>query len=72
MSGDSDDKIEEDCRIFVVEYLEKGEFFMEKKVIRARAPVRIDFSGGWTDVVLFTEESKGFVVNAAIDIYPVR
>jgi len=38
-------------------------------VIRARAPVRIDFGGGWTDVALFTEESKGFVVNAAIDIY---
>ncbi len=43
---------------------------MEKEIlIRARAPVRIDFSGGWTDVALFTEESKGFVVNAAIDIY---
>ena len=38
-------------------------------VIRTRAPVRIDFSGGWTDVALFTEESKGFVLNAAIDIY---
>ena len=43
---------------------------MEKEVvIRAKAPVRIDFGGGWTDVALFTEESKGFVVNAAIDIY---
>ena len=43
---------------------------MEKEVvIRARAPVRIDFGGGWTDVALFTEESKGFVVNAAIDVY---
>jgi D-glycero-alpha-D-manno-heptose-7-phosphate kinase len=43
---------------------------MEKEVvIRARTPVRIDFGGGWTDVALFTEESKGFVVNAAIDIY---
>ena len=41
----------------------------KKVIIRARAPVRIDFSGGWTDVALFTEESKGFVVNAAIDIY---
>ncbi len=39
------------------------------KLIRSRAPVRIDFSGGWTDVALFTEDSKGFVVNAAIDIY---
>jgi len=36
---------------------------------RARAPVRIDFAGGWTDVALFTEESKGYVVNAAINIY---
>jgi len=39
------------------------------KVIRARAPVRVDFSGGWTDVDIFTKESKGFVVNAAINIY---
>ena len=38
-------------------------------VIRSRAPVRIDFAGGWTDVALFTEESKGFVINAAISIY---
>ena len=36
---------------------------------RARAPVRIDFAGGWTDVPRFTEESKGYVVNAAINIY---
>jgi len=43
---------------------------MDKKmIIRARSPVRIDFSGGWTDVPLFTEEYKGFVVNAAINIY---
>ena len=32
-------------------------------VIRSRAPVRIDFAGGRTDVALFTEESKGFVIN---------
>lgn len=38
-------------------------------VTRSRAPVRIDFGGGWTDVALFTEESKGLVVNAAIDIF---
>lgn len=41
----------------------------DQLVIRARSPVRIDFSGGWTDVALFAEESKGFVVNAAINIY---
>ncbi len=38
-------------------------------VIRSRAPVRIDFAGGWSDVALFTEESKGFVVNGAINRY---
>ena len=38
-------------------------------LIRTRAPVRIDFAGGWSDVALFTEESKGFVVNGAINRY---
>jgi D-glycero-alpha-D-manno-heptose-7-phosphate kinase len=52
------------------EHYKKGVVFMKKEVvIRARAPVRIDFGGGWTDVAIFTEESKGFVLNAAIDIY---
>ena len=38
-------------------------------LIRSRAPVRIDFSGGWTDVALFTQEQPGAVINAAINIY---
>lgn len=38
-------------------------------VIRSRAPVRIDWAGGWTDVALFTQEQRGAVVNAAINIY---
>ncbi len=38
-------------------------------LIRSRAPVRIDFAGGWSDVALFTEESKGLVVNGAINLY---
>ncbi|MXZ00108.1 GHMP kinase [Candidatus Poribacteria bacterium] len=38
-------------------------------LIRTRAPVRIDFAGGWSDVALFTEHSKGFVVNGAINRY---
>jgi len=38
-------------------------------LIRSRAPVRIDFSGGWTDVALFCQESKGYVLNASINIY---
>ncbi len=37
-------------------------------VLRARAPVRIDFAGGWTDVALFTEEQSGAVVNATINL----
>ena len=38
-------------------------------LIRTRAPVRIDFAGGWSDVALFTEHSKGFVVNGTINQY---
>jgi len=38
-------------------------------VVRGRAPVRIDFAGGWTDVALFTEQEPGAVVNAAINVY---
>ena len=38
-------------------------------LIRSRAPVRIDFAGGWTDVAIFSEKTPGFVLNAAIDIY---
>lgn len=38
-------------------------------IIRTRAPVRIDFAGGWSDVALFTEESEGRVVNGTINRY---
>ena len=38
-------------------------------IIRSRTPVRIDWAGGWTDVALFTQEQRGAVVNAAINIY---
>ena len=38
-------------------------------LIRTRAPVRIDFAGGWSDVALFTEQAKGLVVNGAINRY---
>ena len=38
-------------------------------IYRAKAPVRIDFAGGWTDVAEFCQESRGKVVNAAINIY---
>ena len=36
------------------------------EMIRSRAPVRVDFAGGWTDVPPFSTEVGGFVVNAAI------
>ncbi|RJP33930.1 MAG: GHMP kinase [Candidatus Omnitrophota bacterium] len=42
---------------------------MAGKLIRSRAPVRVDFAGGWTDVSDFCRETAGYVVNAAINIY---
>lgn len=36
---------------------------------RARAPVRIDLAGGWTDVPPYSSERGGAVVNAAITRY---
>jgi D-glycero-alpha-D-manno-heptose-7-phosphate kinase len=38
-------------------------------IIRSRAPVRIDFAGGWTDVPIFAAGAGGLVVNAAISHY---
>jgi len=38
-------------------------------ILRSRAPVRIDFAGGWTDVAQFCRETKGKVLNAAINKY---
>ncbi|MGQ9630844.1 MAG: GHMP family kinase ATP-binding protein [bacterium] len=38
-------------------------------IIRSRAPVRIDFAGGWTDTPPYSEEVGGYVVNAAINRY---
>jgi D-glycero-alpha-D-manno-heptose-7-phosphate kinase len=39
------------------------------KTIRSRAPIRIDFAGGWTDVPPFSEREGGAVVNATINRY---
>jgi D-glycero-alpha-D-manno-heptose-7-phosphate kinase len=39
------------------------------KNVRSRAPVRIDFAGGWSDVPIFAEQEGGRVVNAAISLY---
>jgi D-glycero-alpha-D-manno-heptose-7-phosphate kinase len=38
-------------------------------IIKSRAPVRIDFAGGWTDVPIFSSGAGGMVVNAAIRHY---
>ena len=40
-----------------------------KKIIRSRAPIRIDFAGGWTDVPPFSEREGGAIVNASINRY---
>ncbi len=37
--------------------------------LQARAPLRIDFAGGWSDVPTYAERAGGAVVNAAIDLY---
>ena len=37
--------------------------------IYARAPVRLDLAGGWTDVPPFCEREGGAVVNVAINRY---
>lgn len=42
---------------------------MPYRQIVARAPVRIDFAGAWTDVPKFANEVPGAVVNAAITLY---
>jgi D-glycero-alpha-D-manno-heptose-7-phosphate kinase len=37
--------------------------------LKARAPLRIDFAGGWTDVPFYAQDNGGAVVNAAITRY---
>lgn len=39
------------------------------RTLRARAPTRIDFGGGWTDVPPYPADLGGFVCNVAIDRY---
>ncbi len=40
-------------------------------VLVARAPTRIDFGGGWTDVPPYSDEQGGFVCSVAIDRHAV-
>lgn len=44
-------------------------FFWDMLALTARAPTRIDFGGGWTDVPPYAEEQGGFVCNLAITRY---
>lgn len=39
------------------------------RIIRSRAPVRIDFAGGWTDVADFARATPGAVVNATVNLW---
>lgn len=38
-------------------------------LVISKAPVRIDFAGGWTDVDVFAKSAGGAVLNATIDKY---
>ena len=38
-------------------------------IIRAKAPFRLEFSGGGTDVPPFTDDHGGLIFNATIDQY---
>ena len=42
---------------------------LTKTIIHGRAPVRIDFAGGWTDVPMFAKQIPGAVLNATINLY---
>ncbi len=42
---------------------------MSQKLIRSRAPIRVDLAGGWTDVPPFSEREGGAVLNATINRY---
>jgi D-glycero-alpha-D-manno-heptose-7-phosphate kinase len=38
-------------------------------LLNVRAPVRIDFAGGWSDVPLFADTHGGATLNAAVELY---
>lgn len=38
-------------------------------IVRARAPLRVDLAGGWTDVAPYAGRRGGAVVNAALTLY---
>jgi D-glycero-alpha-D-manno-heptose-7-phosphate kinase len=40
-----------------------------KKIIKGRAPLRIDLAGAWSDIPFYCDLYGGTTINAAIDIY---
>ena len=38
-------------------------------IVRARAPLRVDLAGGWTDVAPYAARSGGAVLNVAVTLY---
>jgi len=46
-----------------------GSYKLNKKLLRARSPLRISLAGGGTDVSPYAEEHGGVAINAAIDKY---
>lgn len=42
---------------------------MKNRILKSRAPVRLDFAGGWTDVPPFSADVGGAVVSASINRY---
>src|SRR6201995_5900388 len=44
-------------------------FHAVDQTIVTRAPTRIDFGGGWTDVPPYSDEMGGYVCNVAISRY---
>jgi len=39
------------------------------KIIKGRAPLRVDLAGAWSDIPFYADEYGGVTVNAAINIY---
>lgn len=49
----------------------RGPILFRMDALEARAPTRIDFGGGWTDVPPYSEEQGGCVCNVAIALHAV-